>query len=128
MRSLFHNLDYKEEKAGGFLVIYTPLCVLKKKKVGITFSSHLYQAGTPWADRSSEVATSLNEIFHVKRGACTHACRRLCECTYVRMFMYVCVGVRMVVVGDIFQSPLCRFLIVLGSCLPLCTINSIICT
>lgn len=63
VRLLFHNLDYKKEKAGGFLVIYTPLC--GKKKVGISFSSHLYQAGTPWADCSSEVATSLNEIFHV---------------------------------------------------------------
>lgn len=38
--------------------------------------------------------------------------------------MHVCV----VGAGDIFQSPLCCLLIVLGSCLPLCTINSIICT
>lgn len=130
VRSLFHNLDYKKEKAGGFLVIYTPLCV---KKVGISFSSHLYQAGTPWADRSSEVATSLNEIFHVK--VCVHAGVCVVLRTSVRVYvcacfhvLYVCVGVSMVVVGDIFQSPLCRFLIVLGSCLPLCTINSIICT
>lgn len=103
-----------------------------KKKVGISFSSHLYQAETPWADRSSEVATSLNEIFHVKVCVCTHArarfCTHLCECTHVRMSTNVCVGVSAVVVGDIFQSLLCRFLIVLGSCLPLCTINSIICT
>lgn len=58
-----------------------------------------------------------------------HVLEHICvSVRYVRMFMYVCVGVSMVVVGDIFQSPLCRFLIVLGSCLPLCTINSIICT
>lgn len=30
--------------------------------------------------------------------------------------------------GDIFQSPLRRLLIVLGSCSPFCTINNIICT
>lgn len=68
----------------------------KKKKVGISFSSHLYQAETPWADSSSEVATSLNEIFHVEVCVCTHArarpCTHLCECTYVRMSTYVCVG------------------------------------
>lgn len=52
VRSLFHNLDYMREKAEGFWVIYTPLY---EKQVGISFSSHLYQAGTPWADRSSEV-------------------------------------------------------------------------
>lgn len=39
------------------------------------------------------------------------------------IFMYVCAAM-----GDIFQSLLCRFLIVLGSCFSLCTINSIICT
>lgn len=63
--------------------------------MGISFSSHLYQAGTPWADRSSELATSLNEIFHVK--VCVYACA-------VRV--YVSVGVSMVVVGDVFQSLL----------------------
>lgn len=68
MHFLFHNLDYKKVKAGEILVIYT-LCV---KQVGISFSSHLHQAGTPWADRGSEEATSLNEMFSVK--ACVHAC------------------------------------------------------
>lgn len=59
-------------------------------------------------------------------------CRDACAwspthpCVHVRL--YVCVGVSAVEVGDIFQSLLCRFLIVLRSCLPLCTINSIICT
>lgn len=47
---------------------------------------------------------------------------------YWHVFICICVGALMVVVGDIFQSLLCRFLIVLGHCLPLCTINSIICT
>lgn len=57
-------------------MIYTPLY---EKQVGISFSSHLYQAGTPWADRSSEVATSSTEIFHVK-SVCVHTC--------VYMFLY----------------------------------------
>lgn len=39
VRSLFHNLDYKREKAGGFLVIYTPLCVKKKGRNLLFFSS-----------------------------------------------------------------------------------------
>lgn len=51
----------------------------------------------------------------------------LCECMYVHMFMHVYVGVSILLVGDVFQSLLCQFLIVLGSSLRLCTINSIIC-
>lgn len=80
MRSLSHNLDYKREKAGGFLVIYTPLY---KKREGISFSSHLYQAGTPWADRSSEVATSSNENVHVS----------VCACMHVHILVHICVNV-----------------------------------
>lgn len=50
-----------------------------------------------------------------------------CECVYVHMFMHVYVGVSILLVGDVLQSLLCQFLIVLRSCLPLCTINIIIC-
>lgn len=113
------------------------------KEQGISFSRHLYQAGTPGPDKCLEVAASSSEIFHVKvsiwclRSAfflffwCGHF-RSVCACLCVtegdregeRKSLCVCV----VWVGDIFQSPLCCLLIVLGSCLPLCTINSIICT
>ena len=48
--------------------------------------------------------------------------------TSVRVSVHVHVLYFCAAEGDIFQSLLCRSLIVLGSCFSLCTINSIICS
>ena len=90
MRSLFHNLDYRREKARGFMVIYTPLY---EKHVGICFSSHLYHAGTPWADCSTEVATSSNKISPLK-SVCTrmsvHFLIHTCESVFANVHACLC--------------------------------------
>ena len=60
------------------------------------------------------VSMYVHTVVHTLIHICGSVCPHVCVCTEV--------------VGDIFQSLLCRFLIVLRSCLLLCAINSIICT
>lgn len=78
------------------MVIYTPLY---EKHVGISFSSHLYQAETPWADSSSEVATSSNEIFHLKS-----MCTRMSVYVLVHTCVSVCVYIHVYLCGYVYGS------------------------